>query len=437
MATIYTSIPGMRDILPGQSEKWQYVQRTALECAAAFGVREIRVPTIEKTELFVCSLGEAADVVRNEMYTFDKGGESMTLRPEGTSGTLRAVLEHNLLTAGALPLKLCYTASCFRHDNPQAGRYREFVQFGVEFLGAHPPGGDAELIALAHDILARLGVVAGGLALHINSVGCPLCQPVYNSALRDYYAAHRGSICATCADRLELNPLLLLDCKEDSCRALAPGAPKTADYLCGECATHFDGLQTRLDAIGLEYTVSSSLVRGLDCYTKTVFEFIPTLEGAQLTVCGGGRYDQLVAEMGGPHTPAIGFGIGLDRLIMLMEAMGIRFPEEHCCDLYIGSIGEQASIKALQLATALRREGRHILCDTVGRGQAEQMRYAEQVGCAYYCILGTDELARGGVSVRRTVDGEGAEVGLSAEGFAAHLDGSANQQLAEYRGVGK
>ena len=419
MAGKYKSIRGTRDILPGQSERWQYVERVALESAATFGMREIRIPTIEKTELFTRSVGQATDVVQKEMYTFDKGRESITLRPEGTAGTLRAVLENSML-ADTLPLKLCYTVSCFRHDNPQAGRYREFVQFGVECLGNPSPTADAEVIGVAYDILTRLGVEEG-LSLQLNSIGCPDCRPGYNAALTAYYQGHRESLCKTCLERLERNPLRLLDCKEDSCKALAGDAPQTTDHLCGGCAEHFDGLKKRLDAIGLGYAVNPFIVRGLDYYTKTVFEFVSPLLGAQSTVCGGGRYDGLIEELGGPPTPALGFGLGLDRLILVMEAAGSRFPDPARCDLYIGSMGEEENIKALELATALRRQGFYILCDTVGRSVKAQMRYADKVGAAYSCILGSQEIQEGTARIKRMADGEAVEVALTAQAFAAAL----------------
>jgi len=421
MAGKYKSIRGTRDILPGQSEKWQYVEGVALESAATFGMRQIRIPTIEKTELFTRSVGESTDVVQKEMYTFDKGRESITLRPEGTAGTLRAVLENNML-ADALPLKLCYTVSCFRHDNPQAGRYREFVQFGVECLGNPSPTADAEVIGVAYDILTRLGVEEG-LSLQLNSIGCPDCRPGYNAALTAYYQNHREQLCKTCLERLERNPLRLLDCKEDSCKALAQDAPQTTGHLCDGCAGHFDGLKKRLDAIGLGYTVNPFIVRGLDYYTKTVFEFVSPLLGAQSTVCGGGRYDGLIEELGGPPTPALGFGMGLDRLILVMEAAGSHFPEPAQCDLYIGSMGEDENVKALELATSLRRQGFYVLCDTVGRSVKAQMRYADKMGAAYSCILGSRELEEGQARIKRMSNGEAAQVALNAQAISALLKG--------------
>jgi len=421
MAAKYRSIRGTRDILPGQSEKWQYVERVALQTAATYGMREIRIPTIEKTELFTRSVGEATDVVQKEMYTFDKGRESITLRPEGTAGTLRAVLENNMLS-DVLPLKLCYIVSCFRHDNPQAGRYREFVQFGVECIGNALPTADAEVIGVAYDILRNLGV-AEGLTLHINSIGCPDCRPAYNQALAAYYQAHRQALCKVCLERLERNPLRLLDCKEEGCRALAVQAPKTTDYLCGECEDHFGGLKNRLRAMELDYEIDPFIVRGLDYYSKTVFEFISPLLGAQSTVCGGGRYDGLTEQLGGPPTPALGFGMGLDRLILVMEAAGSAFPPPDSCHLYIGSMGEDENVCALKLASALRREGLNILCDTVGRSVKAQMRYADKMRAEYSCILGSHELEEDRALLKCMENGQTVEVKLTAEDFLEHLKG--------------
>ncbi|MCL2857869.1 MAG: histidine--tRNA ligase [Oscillospiraceae bacterium] len=420
MAPKYRSIRGTRDILPGQSEKWRYVEQVALEVAAGYGISEIRIPTFEKTELFTRSVGQTTDVVQKEMYTFDKGRESITLRPEGTAGTLRAVLENSMLS-DVLPLKLSYIVSCFRHDNPQAGRFREFVQFGIECLGNPSPSADAEVIGVAYDILAKLEVL-DGLSLRLNSIGCIHCRPAYRVKLKEYFAPHEDALCKTCLERLEHNPLRLLDCKEEKCRALVADAPKISDgYLCTDCREHFDGLKSRLDAIGLDYEIDPFIVRGLDYYSKTVFEFVSPLLGAQATVCGGGRYDGLIGELGGPHTPALGFGMGLDRLLMMMEATGSPFPAQAQCNLYIGSMGEAANIKSLELATDLRRAGYVVLCDTVGRSVKAQMRYADKMGAAYSCILGEQELEQNTLTLKRMDDGQTVQVALTAEAVEAEI----------------
>ncbi len=427
MALKYRSIRGTRDILPGQSEKWRYVERVALETAATYGIRQIRIPTLEKTELFTRSVGETTDVVQKEMYTFEKGRESITLRPEGTAGTVRAVLENSML-ADTLPLKLSYIVSCFRHDNPQAGRYREFTQFGIECFGNSLPTADAEVIGVAYDILSRLGL--SDVSLEINSIGCPKCRPGYNQALKAYYKSRTDKLCKTCLERLERNPLRLLDCKEEGCAALAAQAPKSTDYLCEECADHFAGLKKRLDAMGFAYRVNPFIVRGLDYYTKTVFEFVSDKIGAQATVCGGGRYDGLVEELGGPHTPALGFGMGLDRILLVMESSNCEFPPPPICDLYIGSMGEEENIKALTLATHLRREGFTVLCDTVGRSVKAQMRYADKQSASHSCIIGSNELGQGKATVKRMADGIQTGVALTGEALSQYLYGEKAEEIA-------
>ena len=418
MAGKYKSIRGTRDILPGQSEKWQYVEGIALDTAAGYGVREIRLPTFEKTELFARSVGETTDVVQKEMYTFEKGRESLTLRPEGTAGTMRAALENNMLS-DILPVKLCYFISCFRHDNPQAGRYREFHQFGVEYLGCASPTADAEVIGVAHDLFTRLGVT--GLRLEINSIGCPKCRPTYHESLKGYYRSKQDCLCKTCLERLEKNPLRLLDCKEEACGLLAGDAPRITGHLCGECGEHFDGLKRRLEAMGIVCAVNPFIVRGLDYYTKTVFEFISPHLGAQSTVCGGGRYDGLAEALGGPHTPSLGFALGMDRLLLVMESIGAKFPLPPRCDLYIGSMGETENIRALELATALRREGLTVLCDAVGRSVKSQMRYADKTGAAYSCLLGSSELEENKVKIKRMDDGVVAGLALDAGEIARYI----------------
>jgi len=412
MAQKTKSIQGTRDILPGDSHKWQYIEQIALKTAGTYGIREMRVPTMEKTELFVRSVGETTDVVQKEMYTFDKGKVSITLRPEGTAGIARAVLENSLL-AGPLPVKVCYLVSCFRHEHTQAGRLREFHQFGVEYFGPVEPTADAEVIGVVDDLLRRLGI--DDVSLELNSIGCPRCRPEYNKELVTYYRAHEKELCPTCLDRLERNPLRLLDCKEKACAALAKDAPVMLDSLCGQCADHFAGLKKRLEAVGIRYTVNPRIVRGLDYYTKTVFEFVTNTIGAQGTVCGGGRYDGLVEELGGPPTPGLGFAIGLERLLMVMEAVGCAFPPAPLFRIYIGSMGEEGNIKALELCAALRKQGIDAQCDTMGRSMNKQMKYADKLGAVYSCILGENEMKQGMVQLKHMESGESTAVNLSAE----------------------
>lgn len=418
MALKTKSIRGTRDVVPADSYRWQYVERVAMETAATYGMAEIRVPTIEKTDLFTKSVGETTDVVQKEMYTFEKGKESITLRPEGTSGIVRAVLENNLL-AETLPVKVATVLSCFRHENPQAGRLREFHQFDVEVFGSNSPTTDAEVIGVAYDYFTHLGL--RDFKLEINSIGCPQCRPQYNRLLVDYFRGHYDQLCATCRERLEKNPLRLLDCKEERCKSISKDAPLIIDHLCGECGEHFEGLKTRLEAVGIAYSVNPRIVRGLDYYTKTVFEFISNSAGAQGSICGGGRYDGLVEQMGGAPTPAIGFGLGLERLLMVMDADGCEFPEPKRCDLYIGSMGDAENIRALRLCAELRREGFTALCDTMGRSVKAQMKYANKLNAPYSCILGSQELERGIVAVRDMTTGETAEVAISAEALRGYL----------------
>ena len=418
MAQSIRSIQGTRDVTPRDSYKWQYVERVALEVARTYGMKELRLPTIEKTELFVKSVGDTTDVVQKEMYTFEKGKESITLRPEATAGIVRAVLENNLLAEG-LPVKVWTVLSCFRHERPQAGRLREFHQFDVEIFGGMNPTTDAEVIGIANDFFTRLGL--SGIELKINSIGCPQCRPGYNQALVDYYRGHYGKLCPTCKERLEKNPLRLLDCKEDACAELGKDAPVILDYLCEECDTHFEGLKKRLNAIGLTFTINPYIVRGLDYYTKTVFEFVTTQIGAQGTVCGGGRYDLLTEQMGGPPTPAIGYGLGIERLLMLMEAGGCEFPAPPACDCYIGSMGEEENVKALELTSALRARGFIVLCDIMDRSVKAQMKYANKSGARFACILGGDELAKGEAVIKNMDTGEGGAVALTGEAFIEFL----------------
>jgi len=431
MALKTKSIQGTRDIVPAESVKWQYVERVTLETARAYGFAELRLPTIEKTELFQKSVGETTDVVQKEMYTFEKGRESITLRPEGTAGTVRAVMETGLL-GEALPVKVCYILSCFRHERPQAGRLREFHQFGVECFGSPSPSADAEVIGVAKDIFNRLGL--GGIELRVNSIGCPSCRPGYNEALVEYYRRHEQSLCPLCKERLEKNPLRLLDCKNESCAALASQAPVITDYLCDECGAHFEGLQKRLRAMDIHFTVDPFIVRGLDYYTKTVFEFVTRQIGSQGTVCGGGRYDLLTGQMGGPPTPALGFAMGLERLLMLMEAQGCAFPALPACDCYIGSIGEEQSVTALKLASTLRAEGFQVLVDTVGRSVKAQMKYANKIGAKFSMIIGEDELAKGQGLLKNMSTGEETQIPLD-DSLQEHLYNSqimaAMQELSD------
>lgn len=414
MAVLTQAPRGTQDVLPTQSHRWQYVEQTLLRTAELFGFKEIRFPTFEHTELFQRGVGDTTDVVQKEMYTFeDKGGRSITLRPEGTAGTVRAVIEHGLL-GDALPLKVSYLPACFRYEKPQAGRLREFHQFGAELFGSAKPGADAEVISLAAECLAALGIE--DVSLEINSIGCPSCRPGYHEALRAYFAAHSDKLCPTCLGRLEKNPLRILDCKNPTCKEIASGAPLIIDHLCTECEEHFSGVKTRLDATGIAYTLNPHIVRGLDYYTRTVFEFVSNNIGAQGTVCGGGRYDGLVEYLGGPATPALGFAMGIERLLMVMEAANAPVPPQNDCDIYIGSMGETASVKAAQLVAQLRAEGYFAECDLMGRSVKAQMKYAGKLHCKYSMILGDSELEAGTANLKNMTTGEQTPVSLG-DGF--------------------
>ena len=410
MALVTKSIKGTQDTLPSESYKIQFVEQSVLEIAKNYGYKEIRVPVFEHTELFQRGVGDTTDVVQKEMYTFeDKGGRSITLRPEGTAGVVRSYIEHGLFNE-AQPQKVCYLISCYRYEKPQAGRLREFHQFGCECFGTASPAADAELISLVNDIFAFLDVK--NLKIQINSIGCPECRKNYHKALQEYFESKKDDLCATCLGRLERNPMRILDCKSPVCSDIAKDAPKVTDYLCDECDDHFKKTQQYLDAMNIPYEVNPSIVRGLDYYTKTVFEFVSTEIGAQGTVCGGGRYDGLVEEIGGNHTPALGFAMGMERLLMLMEAQGIEFPAEDKCDLYIASMGENATLKASQIAADVRGNGMHAQFDIVGRSIKAQMKYANKIGAAYTVVLGDSEIEAGVAKVKNMADGSETEINI-------------------------
>ncbi len=386
-------IRGTLDILPEEIGYWHLIESKARDVAGRYGYKEIRIPTFEATELFQRGVGGTTDVVQKEMYTFqDRDGKSISLRPEGTAGVVRAMLE-NGKCSDTLPLKYYYILNCFRHEKPQAGRYREFFQFGIEMFGAAGAAADAGVIALGNTVLRELGVK--NVHLHINSIGCPDCRPGYHSALKAYFESKKEQLCPTCRGRLETNPLRILDCKNPECAEIAQDAPRTVDHLCGECQTHFDTLQACLDASGIEYQIDSRIVRGLDYYTRTVFEFIAPVVGAQSTVCGGGRYDGLVKELGGPAMAGIGFGMGINRLILAMKGCGVEPPAEKRPVLYTASMGERAVVYAVKLTQTLRDGGQYAECDLCSRSLKAQMKYADKIGARYTLILGDSEIESG------------------------------------------
>ena len=406
-------IKGTMDILPEETPLWRHIESVMREEAEKYGYGEIRTPTFENTELFVRGVGDTTDVVQKEMYTFaDRDeGRSISLRPEGTASVVRALIE-NGRCSDPMPLKYYYIMSCFRHEKPQAGRSREFVQFGTEMFGSHSPASDATAIALANSVLKRLGLT--NVKLHVNSIGCKECRPGYRAALVEYYNSHIDTLCDTCKTRLEKNPLRLLDCKNPDCHALAEGAPKTVEHLCDGCENNFNMLKSALGAMNIDYVVDSSIVRGLDYYTGTVFEFIAEGIGAQSTVCGGGRYDGLVSSLGGPELPGIGFGMGITRLILAMRELGLDNIESPKPLIYIAALGEKAMVKGLEITERLRRDGKYAECDVVGRSLKAQMKYANKKGAKYTLIIGDSEVEAGVAQLRDMESGEQTEVSLDS-----------------------
>lgn len=428
MALITKAIKGTKDVLPKDVHKNQYIEATALDVASKFGYKEIRTPVFEHTELFQRGVGDTTDVVQKEMYTFDdKGGRSITLRPEGTAGAVRSFLENGLCNE-ALPQKVCYLTSCYRYEKPQAGRLREFHQFGVECFGTASPLADAEIIALAKSIFDTLGV--RDLSLEINSIGCPKCRAEYHKALKEYFASRKDELCDTCKGRLDRNPMRILDCKSPICHEIAQGAPVVIDYLCDECKEHFEKVQKYLDAQNIEYKINPQIVRGLDYYTKTVFEFVSNSIGAQGTVCGGGRYDGLVEELGGQHTASLGFAMGLERLMLLMEAQGCEFPQSEKPDLFIVALGEKATLKAIEIAKDMREEGFSALLDLNQRSVRAQMKYADKLGAKFNVVIGDNEVENKIAKLKNMQTGEETEINLDTfvSGF---YNISLNDQLAD------
>ncbi len=410
MALITNGPRGTGDVLPSESHKWQYIEQTLLEIASLYGFKEIRIPVFEHTELFTRSVGDTTDVVQKEMYTFlDKGERSITLRPEGTAGTARALLQHGVLN-DALPAKVSYVVSCYRYEKPQAGRLREFHQFGVECFGAESFLADAEVISLADSAFKALGI--GNLELKINSIGCPECRKRYHDALKSYFENSRSELCGTCLDRLDRNPMRILDCKSPVCKKIAEGSPIILDYLCDDCKAHFEGLKTALTSRGILFSVDPRIVRGLDYYTRTVFEFVTTEIGAQGTVCGGGRYDGLTEDMGDKKYAGLGFGLGLERLLLLMEAQSCEFPEPKRPVLYIASMGDAAKIKAADICERLRIEGFYALSDIMNRSVKAQMKYADKIGARCTVVIGDSELESGEAVLKNMSSGEQKTVKL-------------------------
>ena len=384
---------GTKDILPQEINKWYYVEDVFKKHCARNGFKEIRTPLFEHTELFQRGVGETTDIVQKEMYTFeDHGNRSITLKPEGTASVVRAFLESKQY-AETQPTKYFYETSCYRYEKPQAGRLREFHQFGAEIFGTNSMLADVQAISMADDFLKELGIK--DLELRINSVGCPTCRAKYREELRNYFSSHLNDLCDTCKDRFERNPMRIIDCKSPDDHALALNAPSILDYLCEDCSKAFDDLKEGLDASGIEYIVDPTIVRGLDYYTKTAFEFVTNSIGAQGTVCGGGRYDNLISEIGGQDIPGVGFGLGIERLLLLMENTGIEFPEEDTMDALIVTLGDEAKKFGIKLSKDLRNQGLKCDMDVLERNMKGQLKYADKKGYKYAVIIGDNELSQG------------------------------------------
>jgi len=403
---------GTKDILPSESYKWQFIEKKIHQVCRIFGYKEIRTPVFEHTELFQRGVGDTTDIVQKEMYTFlDKGDRSITLRPEGTAGVVRSYIEHGMSSLPQ-PIKLYYNISAYRYEKMQKGRYREFHQFGVEAFGAKGPDIDVEIISVLGFLFKSLGIKNVGL--NINSIGCPVCRKAYNEKITEFLRPHLDKMCPTCNERFGKNPLRIIDCKEEKCKKITVDAPSMLDNICEECGTHFEGLKAGLDNIGIAYNIDKNIVRGLDYYSKTVFEFVSENVGAQGTICGGGRYDGLVESCGGPSTPGIGFGLGMERLLMEIESQGILIPDEDSVEIYISSIGEAAGKYASKLVNSLRENGISAGKDLMDRSVKAQMKYADKLGAKYTVVLGDDEINNNKVVLKNMKNGEKDEISLDS-----------------------
>ena len=411
MKLITQRIRGMQDVLPGQSEKWAYIEKVMREEAELYGFKFIRTPVLEHTELFERSSGETSDVVEKEMYTFtDKGGRSVSMRPEVTGGALRAVLENGLYNS-VLPLKVMYFSPCYRYDKPQSGRLREFFQFGLEIYGGNLALADAEIMILINSVLNKLSI--NSARAEINTLGCPSCREGYKAGLIKYFEKNKSNLCATCLDRLYRNPMRIFDCKSEVCGDICKNAPIIISFICQDCAEHFESLKQYLTVAGVEHVVNPHIVRGLDYYSRTVFEFICENNGSSLVLCGGGRYDGLSKIMGGPDLTAVGMSMGMERVLMVMENQGVKFPEPDVPLLYIAPLGEKAKILCLKLAEKLRNNSIKMEVDIVGRNIKAQMKYADKIGAKYVMVIGSAEIASGVTKLKNMETGEETDINLN------------------------
>lgn len=399
---------GTKDVLPSESYKWHFLEGKIRSLTEKYGYREIRTPMFEHTELFLRGVGDTTDIVNKEMYTFlDKGERSMTLKPEGTAGVARSYIE-NALDNNPQPTKMYYLTPVFRYEKPQSGRLREHHQFGIELYGSVSPYADAEVISLVRRFFDDLGIE--GVELNINSIGCPNCRAEYSKALKSYFEERKANLCPTCLERLEKNPLRILDCKVDECKKIAKDAPVVLDYLCDDCKNHHEELKRILSSLGIAFSVNPKIVRGLDYYTRTVFEFVSNAIGSQGTVCGGGRYNNLVKDLGGKPTPAVGFGMGIERLIMVMESAGLKVGEPEYSTIYVAPLDESARMDAFLIAENLRKEGISADCDLMGRSLRAQMKYADKMKYKYLAVIGDSEKESGLVTVKSMLGEENVTV---------------------------
>jgi len=405
---------GTKDILPNQAYKWAHVESMFRSICERYGYKEIRTPVFEHTELFLRGVGQTTDIVQKQMYTFDDyARRSLTLRPEGTAPIVRAFVENKLYAETQL-VKYFYEIPCFRYEQPQSGRLREFHQFGVEIFGTANMMADAEVIAVGADFLAALGLK--GLRLCVNSIGCPVCRTTYRKKLQDYLKPSYNDLCDTCKTRFENNPMRIIDCKSQECRKIVEGAPRMLDNICDDCERDFLALKQNLDAYGIVYEVDPDIVRGLDYYTKTAFEFVSDKIGSQGTVCGGGRYDRLIEELGGPPISGVGFGLGIERLLLLLESEGIEIPAPAQPYAFVAYMGEAPRLAAMGLLKALRSAGFHAEIDCLGRNFKSQLKAADRAGAQYTLIIGEDELKDGLAAVKNMTTGEQKLVSLETAG---------------------
>lgn len=416
MFAIIQLVKGTKDILPEEIYKWQYVEAMFIDICRDFGFSEIRFPVFEDTSLFTRGVGETTDIVQKEMYTFSvkEDGQSITLRPEGTASVVRSYIQ-NGMSSLPQPVKLCYNITAYRRENPQKGRYREFHQFGLEAFGTSLPSVDVEIISLVNLFFTKLGI--NNVSLNINSIGCPKCRADYNQKLKDFFRPNLNNLCNTCQDRFDRNPMRIIDCKEAKCKEINKNAPAMIDNICDECENHFNQVKMGLDNLGIKYIVDKNIVRGLDYYTKTVFEFVTDQIGAQGTVCGGGRYDGLVEEIGGAPTPGIGFAMGVERLLMIMEAAKIEIPKKENNGIYLIGIGEE-SIKCVEkLVFELRQNGIKAEKDLTGRKVKGQMQYANKLGFSYTAVIGETEIAEGKLKIKNMKTGESIETDFNIKNW--------------------